>query len=90
MAQRRNKLEIFAEILKIAEDGAGKTEIVYNANLNFNIVRKYLKELEEAGLISQCSKNGYYGRTCLKTTEKGERYLQQFNSLQETSRKILN
>ncbi|MEM2875356.1 MAG: winged helix-turn-helix domain-containing protein [Candidatus Bathyarchaeia archaeon] len=77
MSQRRNKLEIFAEILRIAEKGAKKTRIVYGANLNFKTLGEYLKDLEKAGLIEKGS--------VIKTTERGSEYLQRFYSLKEFS-----
>ena len=79
MAQRRSRLEIFAEILHIAKRGAKKTRIVYGANLNFKTLKGYLEELEKAGLIEYSSDNG----GLVKTTEKGKKYLQQFNVLRE-------
>ncbi len=79
MFQRRNKFEIFAEILEIAKEGAGKTRIVYGANLNFKTLRGYLEELKKAGLITYSPNNG----SLIKTTEKGSRYLQQFYRLRK-------
>ena len=51
MEHRRGRLEIARDILMIAKTGARPTELVYKANLNFNILKKYLQEMEEAGLI---------------------------------------
>lgn len=50
---RRNGLDIQADILRVAtaRGGARKTQIVYGANLNFNIVKKYLKMLMSRGLL---------------------------------------
>jgi predicted transcriptional regulator len=79
MSQRRNNLEIVAEILKIARKGAKKTRIVYGANMNFKMLDEYLEKLTKAGLIANSEDNG----GLIKTTEKGVEYLQQFYSLQE-------
>jgi len=46
---RRNDLDICADILKVAKTGAKKTQIVYQANLNFKIVKKYLQRLIATG-----------------------------------------
>jgi predicted transcriptional regulator len=43
---RRNDLEICADILRVARRGAKKTQIVYEANLNFKIVKKYPEEAD--------------------------------------------
>jgi predicted transcriptional regulator len=78
-SQKRNNLEIVAEILKIARNGAKKTRIVYGANMNFRMLEEYLEKLEKAGLIT--NSEGKYG--LIKTTEKGVEYLQRFIGLQE-------
>ena len=51
MERKRAYLEIARDILEVAKTGARPTALVYRANLNFNIIKKYLHELEEAGLI---------------------------------------
>ncbi|MBM4433417.1 MAG: hypothetical protein FJ025_05395, partial [Chloroflexi bacterium] len=40
--QRRSNIEIIAEMLKVGENGAGKTKIMYNANLSYTQIQKYL------------------------------------------------
>ena len=72
---RRNYLDIYADILRAARNGAKKTHIVYKANLNFNIVKKYLKRLIDNGLL-QDSDGGYY-----ITTWKGIHFLEQYKEL---------
>jgi predicted transcriptional regulator len=78
LSQRRSSLEIVAEILRIAKRGARRTRIVYGANLNFKMLKEYLKKLEDAGLIT-ISNEG----SLIRTTEKGYRFLQQFHGLRE-------
>ena len=68
---RRNDIDICADILKIARVGAKKTHLVYKANLNFEIVKKYLSRLSENRLIS--SENGHY-----ITTEEGMKFLDNY------------
>ncbi len=48
---RRNKLDISAELLYVAKNGARKTHLVYKANLNFVLIKKYLAKLTENGLL---------------------------------------
>jgi predicted transcriptional regulator len=48
---RRSKTDIAVDILRVAMNGAKKTQIVYEANLNFNITRKYLKMLNDKEFI---------------------------------------
>ena len=75
--ERRNNLEITAEILRIAEKGARKTHIAYGANLNHNFLEKYLEKLEEQDLITRNIKPG----NKIKTTEKGMMFTQQYKTL---------
>lgn len=68
---RRNDIDICADLLRIARVGAKKTHLVYKANLNFEVVKKYLRRLSEQSLIS--SENGQYF-----TTEKGVKFLDNY------------
>ena len=61
-------MDICADILNIARGGAKKTHLVYKANLNFNIVKKYLRKLTNQSLI--LSENGHY----ITTEEEDETY----------------
>jgi len=40
-------------MLKIGADGAGKTEIMYSANMSYRQLQKYLKFLIRQGLINR-------------------------------------
>ncbi|MDD1736625.1 MAG: winged helix-turn-helix domain-containing protein, partial [Methanothrix sp.] len=42
---KRSRHEILSKILKICLNGASKTRIVYQANLNFRTVNPYLQTL---------------------------------------------
>jgi len=72
---RRNRIEINAEILRAARQGARTSRIVYNTNLNFVMFTEYRQRLEKAGLL----RRGPDG--IIKTTEKGQEYLQRFYAL---------
>ncbi|KON29659.1 hypothetical protein AC482_05960 [miscellaneous Crenarchaeota group-15 archaeon DG-45] len=72
---RRNDLDICADILQVALSGAKKTHIVYKANLNFNIAKKYLRSLIDKGHLQPVD-GGYY-----ITTTKGVRFLEQYREL---------
>lgn len=73
---RRNDLDICADILAAARTGAKKTHIVYRANLNFKLVRKYLRRLVENGLLRPPSEKNVY-----TTTEEGMDFLEQYRKL---------
>ena len=77
MSGKRSDIEILADILRVAMDGAKKSHIVYQANLNFEVAKRYLKRLHEAGLIILPSD----GSRLFKTTPKGVEYLNQYENL---------
>ncbi len=72
---RRNDIDICARILEVSRMGAKKTQIVYQANLNFKIVEKYLKRLIDGGLLKSAGGRLYV------TTAKGSRFLEQYRGL---------
>ena len=51
--RRRSNIEIIAEMLKVGENGAGKTKIMYNANLSYSQIQKYLGYLISQGFIDK-------------------------------------
>jgi predicted transcriptional regulator len=73
---RRNDLDICADILQVAKTGAKKTQIVYQANLNFKIVKRYLNRLISTGMLSTVEERRLY-----TTTNRGMRFLEQYNEL---------
>jgi len=51
MERRRSSIEVIADMLRLGE--AGKTEIMYSANMSYFQLKKYLKFLLDRGLISE-------------------------------------
>jgi predicted transcriptional regulator len=76
---KRNKNMIISEILNICLDGASKTKIVYQANLNFRTVNPYLKLLIKNELL--LTKNG--PRLLYETTNKGKVLLDNYNRIKD-------
>jgi predicted transcriptional regulator len=76
--ERRNRLEITAEILRIARKGVKKTHLVYKANLNHAILKEYLEKLEEQGLIAR----NIDIEKKIRTTEKGNQFVERYMNLQ--------
>ncbi|MGQ9680664.1 MAG: winged helix-turn-helix domain-containing protein [Candidatus Bathyarchaeia archaeon] len=74
---KRNDMEICGEVLRVALAGARKSRIVYQANLNFKTVEKYLSMLQGGGLLT--SEGRLY-----RTTEKGSRFLEQYGLMMRT------
>lgn len=71
---RRHQLDIIAEILKISEKGSKKTRLVYLANINFTMLRKYTKLLEKKGFIYTLNDRIY-------TTHEGLEFLKQYEMM---------
>jgi len=73
---KRDSIEIERQILGIAREGCRKSRIVYQANLNFRIVKGYISRLQNRGLLEIDNK-------IFKTTEKGEEFVKDFDALIE-------
>jgi predicted transcriptional regulator len=78
---RRNSLDIYADILRVSRSGAKKTHLVYRANLNFNIVKRYLTELTSKNLIENDG-DMYF------ITDKGARFIESYDTLVEPFKNI--
>jgi predicted transcriptional regulator len=76
----RGKLDIIADILKVASQNSKKTQIMYQANLSFRVLQKYLAELSDASLIS------FEDETrCYSLTAKGQGFLEAYKHYSRTS-----
>ena len=51
MNNRRSNIEVIADMLRLGE--AGKTEMMYSANMSYQQLQKYLKFLLELGLVDK-------------------------------------
>ncbi len=72
---RRDRKDIDAAILRIAETGAKKTQLVYQANLNFSIIKRYLERLiDDQGYLKQ--DDGLF-----HTTSRGKEFLLRYDAL---------
>lgn len=80
MGKHRSRLKILAKILSIvsANNGARKTQIMYQAYLSYKLLVRYLDDLTQAGLV-RCE-NG----TCYELTSKGKVFLTRFNEYSES------
>ena len=66
----RRKIDIIADILRAASQNAKKTQIMYQANLSYHVLKKYLSEVSEALLIEFNCKD-----QCYVLTDKGKAFL---------------
>ena len=82
-SKKRSEIEISADILTVAMTDVKKSHIVYQTNLNFKLLDKYLELLTKNDLISRpCDKKTF------KTTEKGLKYLDHYKGFQEYVKSI--
>lgn len=73
--KRRCRMDIYAEILKQALEGANKTRIMYRANLSFYQLKQSLKELLSLRLIELQSLS-------YKTTGRGLLFLELYDQIE--------
>lgn len=81
MNQRRSNIEIIADMLRVGENGAGKTEIMYSANMSYAQIQKYLAFLLSHGFINKV-KVGNPAVT-YQVTDKGGELLKNINCIIE-------
>lgn len=74
---RRGRVEIMADVLNAAVDGARGTPIMFKANLNFAQRKKYLTEAINAGLMAVKVNSPLV----YITTEKGHEWLKNYRQL---------
>ena len=81
VSRRRSDIEIIADMLKVGENGAGKTEIMYSANMSYRQIQKYLGFLVASGFIDKM-KMGNPSVT-YQVTDSGLRLLQLISNIKE-------
>jgi len=81
MNRRRSNIEIIADMLRVGENGAGKTEIMYSANMSYAQIQKYLGFLLSHGFINKV-KVGNPAVT-YQVTDKGGELLKNINCIIE-------
>ncbi|MBC8476926.1 MAG: hypothetical protein H8D49_01145 [Dehalococcoidia bacterium] len=79
--RRRSDVEIIADMLKVGENGSGKTEIMYSANMSYRQIQKYLGFLVASGFIDKM-KMGNPSVT-YQVTDSGLKLLQLINNIKE-------
>ena len=75
---KRCRNDIISHILSICLNGANKTRIVYQANLNFRTVNPYIDILIKNNLIEEASQGGL---VLYVTTQKGTSLLETMNQV---------
>ena len=81
MGSYRDKLDIVADILTVAIRNPKKTQIMYQANLSFRVLQKYLAAISGALLISFDDETQSYA-----LTSKGESFLEAYRQYSKSNR----
>ena len=77
--RRRSSIEVIADMLRLGE--AGKTEIMYSANMSYFQLQKYLKFMLELRLIDKVTVGNPV--VTYKVTKKGLRLLRSIDGILE-------
>ena len=80
--KNRSSLEIVRDVLSVATQRCKKTQILYDAHLNYRLLEKYLSNLLENCLLDQVDDSYYL------ITSKGKNFLQNYEEHIERCRKI--
>lgn len=74
MVSYRGRLDIIADILHVISQNARKTQIMYQANLSYKVLTKYLTKVSEASLV-----DFEFEKRCYMLTAKGRAFLEAYN-----------
>ena len=79
--QQHTDIEIIADILQVGENGAGKTEVVYTADMSYHQIQKYLEYLINQGFINKVNLDNTM--IACQVTESGLKLLKAIDTLLE-------
>ena len=79
LTNRRSSIEVIADMLRLGE--AGKTEIMYSANMSYAQLQKYLKFLLELRLIDKVAVGNPV--VTYRVTKKGLKLLENIDYILE-------
>ncbi len=81
MGSYRDRLDIIADILQVVSQKAKKTQIMYRANLSYNVLQRYLRSITAAFFIDFEAAEKYY-----VLTSKGKDFLQTYQAYVNTKK----
>jgi predicted transcriptional regulator len=84
LSKYRNRIEIIADILHVVSREAKKTQIMYQANLSYRLLSKYLIEVRKAYLI-----NFERGKRRYVLTSKGMEFLERYKEYSKRNRHVV-
>ena len=79
LERRRSNIEVMADMLRLGE--AGKTEIMYSANMSYHQLQKYLTFMLQLGLITKVTVGNPV--VTYRVTRKGLRLLRSIEGILE-------
>jgi len=79
----RSRLDIIADILSAASRDAKKTQIMYQANLSYKVLQRYLAEVVGASLIIFADE-----KQCYQLTNKGREFLEAYEKYSKTNKHV--
>jgi predicted transcriptional regulator len=79
----RSRLDIIADILHVASQNVKKTQIMYQANLSYKVLKRYLTQVIEASLISFEDE-----KQCYMVTDKGREFLEVYKKYSRDNRHV--
>ena len=83
MVNYRDRLDIIADILSVVSRDAKKTQIMYQANLSYKVLQRYLNEVTDALLVTFEDQFQRY-----RLTFKGQQYLDAYKDYARCSRSM--
>lgn len=78
MGNKRDRVEIMAEILCLCSKPQSKTRIMYGTNLSWKMLQHYLAYMQEHDLLKNKDKTTKY-----IATDKGQEFVSKWNELKE-------
>jgi predicted transcriptional regulator len=79
----RGRLDIIADILQVVSQNPKKTQIMYQANLSYKVLTRYLRNITAASLIDFETTD-----QCYVLTSKGEEFLEAYKDYAKTHKSI--
>ena len=83
MGSYRRRLDIIADILQVVSQNAKKTQIMYQANLSYKVLQRYLRNIIAASLIAFENEE-----QCYVLTSKGQEFLEAYKDYAKTNKSI--
>lgn len=74
----RSSMQIMVEILRACEVPQNKTRIMYRTNLSWEMLQKYLSQMQAQGLLEV-----HHSQIRYATTEKGVKLIEKWGELTE-------